>query len=153
MIKTCFWYLFSYENSQEKQLKLIWLRFLTTSGFGCHFWFLHFNRFLTGSSSLNILIIHIFVFRRSKSISPRNLLEKMNEIWKNNYLGVNFVFFKSPFWPEVDNVDSWIFISFLVFCLFSHTPNLEKIEWKLWSWHCFLFFQSKLRLWRHELCK
>ena len=97
---------------------------------------------MTGSSSLNILIIHIFVFRRLKSISSRNLLEKMNEIWKNNYLGVNFVFFKSPFWPEVDNVDSWIFISYLVLRSFSHASNLEKIELNLWSRHRFFFFNQ-----------
>ena len=66
----------------------------------------------------------------------------MNEIWKNNYLGVNFVFFKSPFWPEVDNVDSWIFISYLVLRSFSHTSNCEKIELNLWSRHRFLFFNQ-----------
>ena len=44
------------------------VEFSATSGFGGHFEFSDFNRFLTGSQALKVLMVHISVIRRSKSI-------------------------------------------------------------------------------------
>ena len=60
--------IFSCWGGQMQSNKAIRFNFWSTSGYGGHFEFFNFNRFLTGNCSPNVLMTHIFVFRRSKSI-------------------------------------------------------------------------------------
>ena len=109
--------------------------FWNTSGFSGCFEFFDFNRFLTESCSPNVLMMHIFVFRRSKRIRKATIFEKKNssscQKW---HFGGHFVFFDPVFLPEVNDVGNWAAIQNLVMSNTNYIPNFKKIRIKLWPW-------------------
>ena len=77
------------------------MEFRATSGFGGHFEFSDLNRFLTGSWASKVLMVHIFVIRRAKSIKQDTFLDNFAKFAKKYNFGGHIEFLTHHFIPKL----------------------------------------------------